>query len=175
MKLFISIIFILCTVTAFAGDKEDIQHMIESVNIKKSTVYIYNGNLDEKIMRHINQFSFRGEGQVTNDYFQDFLFNFTYDRFHLVHFLKNADGTYRVFLDTDLSYTGDFKEDLKTVLNPKLLSATAKVTFDQNGYPSSELKTATDTRFMQSSDRGLIFSIQGGIREQHRTYTTMYF
>ncbi len=178
MKSFL-LIFMLVFVVSFKGNTStcvtnegskyecgNVANMLEVImsdmDLAQNTAYIYNGS--DKVLRHIVRYSY--QGNLTDSYFQDYIFNVSSGFFHLVHFVKNSDSQYDVYLETDIQPSGSFDNDTNFVSRRvNYLGTTTHVSFDENGYPSTTLKTATDIRKLTSSKTGLSFSIVGSFSE----------
>ena len=138
----------------------DVTQMLEVImtdlSVDQNTAYIFSGG--DKVLRHIVRYSHKGS--QTDSYFQDYIYNTTRSFFHLVHFVKNADSQYDVYIEDNVRPTGSFNEDINHVSRRvDFLGTTTQVSFDKDGYPSTTLQTANDTRKLVSSKSGLSFSI----------------
>lgn len=142
-----------------------LQSILSLMSPVKSTVYIFDGI--DKVLRHIVRYDLPGEG-ISDTYFQDYIYNTSRNFFHLVHFVKNSKGTYDVYIETDVRPTGVFKEDIKHVTyRVRRLGVSEDLTFDDEGYPSSTLRTSTGTNLLSSNRSGLTFSVVGGVSETY--------
>lgn len=146
--------------------KSKLDTILSNLVISKNTAYIYNGR--DKVVRHIIQYS-DSSGEAINSYFQDYIYNTSRGFYHLVHFVKNTDSGYSVYLETDILPTGSLIQDTTFVSeNVKFLGSSTDLSFDDDGYPSATIITATDKRRLISNRLGLNFSIVGELTENYR-------
>ncbi len=82
-----------------------------------NNVYIFNGRSSG--LRHIVRYASIGDnGQISDEYFQDYNYSISNNVYHLAHFIKQKSSDldkYDVYLDSDLSPTGSLLQDLSTV------------------------------------------------------------
>lgn len=142
-----------------------LQSILKTMEPQHSTVYSFSGR--DRVLRHIVRYGRPGE-EMSESFFQDYIYNLSGNFFHLVHFVRQDDGSYFVYLETDKNPSKVLRTDLKSVTSRmSYLGQSTDMKFNEDGYPSGTVTTSTDVRKLSSSKRSLEFSIEGSFHEHY--------
>lgn len=125
---------------------------------------------DPRVSRFIIRFEDRN-GELSQDYFIDYIQVDSKAVFHIAHFIKLPNGSYEVYWNSNLHQDEFHKNILKLDTRIKKLGVSSDLKFSQSGYPSNTLRTRRDRRRLISNERFLHFTVFGQFVEN---YTNIY-